>query len=80
VLIAILLLYSSQFFFPANTYRESLQSAFQNDLIASNVTERTPTGWGSDKATECLSLGMGLKQIDNFNELLLNFYPGDPKT
>lgn len=75
ILILVLTLYGSQYFFPTESYKNKLRSAFNYGLLDNNVTERTPTGWGSDKATECLSLGIGLSSAENPSQLLMNYHP-----
>lgn len=80
VLLSILFFYSSQNFFPAELYRSKLQAAYTYGLIGANTIERAPTGWGSDKATECLSLGMGLKKDLDLGDRLLNYYPASITT
>lgn len=44
-------------------------------MIDSSNVGRGPTGWGTDQATECLSLNMGLLQPNSLQSLLLNTYP-----
>jgi hypothetical protein len=80
VLLSILFFYSIQNFFPEELYRSKLKAAYAYGLIDTNAIERAPTGWGSDKATECLSLGMGLKKDLHLGDRLLNYYPSSTTT
>lgn len=74
ILTSIILLYFSQTLFPRETYQNLIAETSKYDLVNSEVVTRAPTGWGADRATECLSLGMGLKPVSS-SEILLNYYP-----
>lgn len=80
MLLSVLFLYSTQNFFPAELYRSKLQTSYTYGLVEAKAIDRAPTGWGSDKATECLSLGMGLKKDLNLGDRLMNYYPSSTKT
>lgn len=69
-----IIFYSSNSLFPTETYRKLLIAAYESNLINTQVTERAPAGWGADKATECLTLGLGLSN-SKFQERLLDFFP-----
>lgn len=80
VLSLIIALYFSQYIFPAEEYKQQIKISATYKFLTSDVTQRAPGGWGSDKATECLSLGMGLNSSGSLGGLLLNFYPNQNKT
>jgi len=67
-------IYSSRVFFPHNSYNSKLKTLYSSDLLTSEVTTRAPTGWLSDKATECLSLGVGSQEINKFSDIFLDNY------
>lgn len=74
IFVSAAILYSSNSIFPKESYRAMLLNAFNSNLINTQVVERAPTGWGADKATECLSLGIGLSEFD-LRDSLLDKYP-----
>lgn len=80
ILLSALFLYSSQNLFPTELYRDKLHVAHTYGLIDANAITRAPTGWGSDKATECLSLGMGLQKSSSLGDRLLNYHPNSTTT
>ncbi len=47
---------------------------YEKGLISREVTERSPTGWLSDHATECLSLGVGIQNNLRRDSVLLDTY------
>jgi hypothetical protein len=80
VLSLIIALYFSQYFFPAEEYKQQVKISATYKFLTSDVTLRAPGGWGSDKATECLSLGMGLNSSGSLGDLLLNYHPNQNNT
>jgi hypothetical protein len=51
-----------------------MEALSSSGLITSDVTSRAPTGWLSDKATECLSLSVGSQEVERFGDLFLDMY------
>lgn len=45
---------------PLDDMKQQITLAAEKGLISSEVTGRSPAGWGVDHATECLTLGLGL--------------------
>jgi hypothetical protein len=45
---------------PLQDVKQQVTLAAEKGLISSEVTGRSPAGWGVDHATECLTLGLGL--------------------
>ncbi len=73
-------LYSSRLLFPNNAYDSKIKTLHSAGLINSNVTTRAPTGWLSDRATECLSLGVGSQKINRFGDIFLDNYTNPVNT
>ena len=67
-------IYSSRVIFPEEAYLSKISKMYDSGLVEDNVTSRSPTGWLSDKATECLSLGVGLEKKSKFGDLFLDTY------
>jgi hypothetical protein len=53
---------------------------YSSGLITSEVTTRAPTGWLSDKGTECLSLSVGSQKINRFGDIFLDNYTNPANT
>jgi hypothetical protein len=66
--------YSSRLLFPSNEYNSKIKTLHSAGLVSGDVTTRAPTGWLSDKATECLSLGVGSQKIYQFGDIFLDKY------
>jgi hypothetical protein len=66
--------------FPNDVYNSKVKLLYSSGLIAYDVTTRAPTGWLSDKGTECLSLGVGSQKIDRFGDIFLDNYTNPEKT
>ena len=67
-------IYSSRAIFPEDAYLFKISKMYNSGIIDDKVTSRSPTGWLSDNATECLSLGVGLKNGPNFGDIFLDSY------
>lgn len=72
--------YSSRLLFPSNEYNSKIKTLSSAGLVNSDVTSRAPTGWLSDKATECLSLGVGSQKIHQFGDIFLDNYTNPAST
>ena len=72
-------IYSSRVVFPEEAYLSKISKMYDSGLVEADVTSRSPTGWLTDKATECLSLGVGLEKKPKFGELFLDSY-ANPST
>jgi hypothetical protein len=66
--------YSSRTIFPDEAYLIKISKMFDSGLIGADVTSRSPTGWLSDSATECLSLGVGLEKKTSVGDQFLDTY------
>ena len=73
-------LYSSRLLFPSNEYNSKIKLLHSAGLVTGDVTSRAPTGWLSDKATECLSLGVGSQKIHQFGDIFLDDYTNPVNT
>ena len=69
------LAFSSILLLNTENYKQIIQNSFSYELISDQAVVRSSTGWGSDRATECLSLSMGLNKKDRLKNLLINSYP-----
>ena len=58
--------------FPNEKYNSKLNELFNSQLIETQVTKRTPTGWLADSATECLTFGVGSQKIQQINDVFLD--------
>jgi len=67
-------LYSTKLFFPNEQYKSKLNTLFEKQLIETQVTKRTPTGWLAGSADECLSLGVGSQRPKSFGGTFLEEY------
>ena len=65
-------LYSTRLLFPNEKYNSKLNELFNSQLIETQVTKRTPTGWLADSATECLTLGVGSQKIQQTTDVFLD--------
>ena len=65
-------LYSTRLIFPNQEYNSKLNKLFNSQLIETQVTKRTPTGWLADSATECLTLGVGSQKIQKATDVFLD--------
>jgi hypothetical protein len=74
LLTAYFAIYSSRVIFPEDAYLSKISKMYNAGIIEDKVTSRSPTGWLSDNATECLSLGVGLKNGPNFGDIFLDSY------
>jgi len=74
LLITFISLYSSRLLFPSSEYNSKMKLLHSSGLITSDVTTRAPTGWLSDKGTECLSLSVGSQKINRFGDIFLDDY------
>ena len=59
--------------FPHKDYENRIEQSYSSNLIDTHVTGRSPTGWGIDHATECLSIGLGLEP-GSLRTLILDNY------
>jgi hypothetical protein len=67
-------IYGTRAIFPDEAYLSKISKMFDSGLVGAEVTSRSPTGWLSDNATECLSLGVGLEKKTNFGDQYLDTY------
>lgn len=65
-------LYSTRLIFPNEEYNSKLTALFNSQLIETQVTKRTPTGWLADRATECLTLGVGSQKTQKATDVFLD--------
>jgi hypothetical protein len=80
LIIIFISLYSSRLLFPSELYNSKIKILHSTGLVTGDVTTRAPTGWLSDKATECLSLGVGSQNIDRFGDIFLDNYTNPMNT
>ena len=67
-------LYGTKLFFPNEQYKSKLNTLFEKQLIETQVTKRTPTGWLAGSADECLSLGVNSQRPKSFGDTFLEQY------
>jgi hypothetical protein len=67
-------IYGTRAIFPDEAYLSKISKMFDSGLVGAEVTSRSPTGWLSDNATECLSLGVGLEKKTKFGDQYLDTY------
>jgi hypothetical protein len=68
------MVYGSRLIFPKDLYLSKVSDLFASEMIDTKVTSRAPTGWLSDKATQCLSLGVGIVPEKNPGDIFLDSY------
>jgi hypothetical protein len=66
--------------FPSSVYNSKIKLLHSSGLITSDVTTRAPTGWLSDKGTECLSLSVGSQKINRLGDVFLDNYTNPANT
>lgn len=66
------ILYSTRLIFPSEEYNSKLNKLFNSQLVETQVTKRTPTGWLTDSATECLTLGVGSQENKQASDIFLD--------
>lgn len=66
------IIYSTKLIFPNEEYNSKLNRLFNSQLVETQVTKRTPTGWLADSATECLTLGIGSQETRQASDIFLD--------